>query len=253
MVTNMTQFLVDLTTPSRIELARNPEPQSSRNLPLGLAIKLWLNPLMLQGLVIGTIAILVVSYFAKLGELPTFVMLWLDHETAIGIVDGVERKVTSGGKNGIRTTRFIYRYHFDLPNAQVQNGASISSSDFVKKNTKVKVDYSSKRPQTNRVQGMQADETLLLPFLAIFLPILGLYIIFRGMVRANSMNKLLRFGTIGNAIVTHCGKTVSTGLTIGVGNFKWKVKSKSKQVSLAEYQSEVWAEHRKEFDAQGKY
>jgi len=253
MVTNMTQFLVDLTTPSKIELSRNPEPQLSRNLPLGLAIKLWLNPWVLQGVFVGTIAILVVSYFAKLGELPTFVTLWLDHETAIGIIDGVERKVTSKGKNGIQTTRFIYRYHFDLPNAQVQNGKSVSTSDFVKKNAKVKVDYSSKRPQTNRVHGMEADENNLLPFLAIVLPILGLYLIIRGFERANSMSKLLHFGTIGNAIVTHCDKTVSSGFTIGVGNFKWKVKSKSKQVPLADFQSEVWAEHRKEFDAKGKY
>jgi len=252
MVMSLTQFLVALTTPSKIALSGIPDSQSSRNLPLGLNIKLWLNPGVLQGVFVGTIAILVVSYFAKLGELPTFVALWLDHETTIGIIDGVERKV-SQGKNGIRRTRFIYRYHFDLPDAQVQNGKSISTSDFVKKNEKVKVDYSSKRPHANRVQGMEADENNILPFLTLVLPIFSLYLIFRGIERANSTSKLLHFGTIGKAIVTHCSKTVSSGFTISAGNLKWKVKSKSKLVPLADFHSEVWAEHRKEFDAKGKY
>lgn len=253
MIATIASSISSLTKPNELELESIPGSESTRVLPIGLGIRTWLNSLVLQGVLAGAIAVVVISYQVRLGELPITLVLLFDHKTAQGIVDNVHRTVKSKGKDGFETTQYEYDYHFALPNGNVQTGKSISSVGWVKKQAKVQVDYYPNRPKANRIQGMQADENNFFFMLALTMPIMSAYGVFVGFQKAKLTNKLLRFGVLGNAVVTHCEKIQSAGYTFELWMFKWLVKPKSTEVALADFQRIAIEEHRKQFNANGQF
>ena len=152
---------------------------------------------------------------------------------------------------------------FQLPDGTVQSGKSVASHNLFPgqstdrmRNPKprvVQVEYVPNQPSANRMTGTMADDGQALIFAGIILPVLALGLVTVGIRRAAIAYKLLRNGTFAEAFVTHCGSgnMLKNRLMDDVGHSAKRRPEAG--LSLMAFQQKIWAAHRSEFDASGKF
>lgn len=252
MVSNLRKAFASIAATSELRLESTTTVEQKRVLPLGMAISIWLKKSMLIGAALLAVAITIISSSIRNGDLPTFVALMFDQQIAKGQVNNVQSRIVSKSK-GMSEKRWIYTYHFDLPNGQQFIGECFSPFEHVRKGAQVDVEYNPKRPQANRIKGMSAssDENSL-PLLGIVLMSVSTIIIASGLQESFATFRLLTSGLVGSAVVTHC-KKVTAGVTQELNGFISKTKDSSNEILLADFQQQAVKKHRNQFDSRGIY
>ena len=246
------EALLLLRVPAELKVEPSGVPTSKRLLPLGMVVSVWLRASVLGGTALVAIALIVIVASIKHGQLPTFLSLMIDKQVARGEVDNAQRRQVTKSK-GIKVTHWTVNYHFSLPDGQILNGESTTSSTSLKKGAIVQVEYSKSRPQANRIQGMSArsDQNNLTLF-GLGLLAVASFVGASGLLEAWKTIGLLQTGLLGEATVTHCIDS-SAVATHKLNGLRWKSKGPRKEIALAEFQRQILEQHGSQFDSAGQF